>query len=190
MQLFVSGGNMYTPTKYGLKGLAELLRFELIPHNIKVSLACPGFTETPMLDDGKLSSHIKTPLICFNLTSSTRRDGLARGDMCDVHIFCLMGDVADKADASTSNQLRKIQFYDRANAESAGDVAAKTMEGAKEGRFLITTSTTGFLLGVLGRGFVPTDSLAEALIELLLLVPARLFSFLWFAYAKRVSMQQ
>lgn len=65
-------------------------------------------------------------------------------------------------------------------------VAARTMEGVKRGTFLITTSMGGFCLRVLGRGVVPADSFAEALIELLLLVPLRLCSFVWLAYAKRV----
>lgn len=137
--VFVSGTNMYTPTKYALRGLAELLRFELMPYNIKVSLVCPGFTETPMLNE------------------------------------------ADKAAT-----LNTITFYDRAHAESADEVAAKTMEGVKRGEFLITTSMHGFLIGVLGRGYVPAESLAQALIELFLLVPARLSSLAWMAYAKSV----
>eukprot|EP00250_Pteridium_aquilinum_P013921 c21658_g1_i2 orf=377-904(-) len=142
--LFVCGANMYTPTKYAVKGLAEVLRFELMPHNIKVSLVCPGFTETPMLDE------------------------------------------ADKAATVTTELLRKLTFYDRAKAESADEVASKTIEGMKRGEFLITTGVDGFLVGVLGRGFIPADSLARAFVELLLLVPLRLCSLVWFAYAKRV----
>ena len=57
MQVFVYASNMYTPTKYALRGFAELLRFELLPWKIKVNLVCPGFTETPMLDEGYLVSY-------------------------------------------------------------------------------------------------------------------------------------
>lgn len=148
--LFLSGVSMYSTTKYALKGLAETLRFELMLYNIKVSLVCPGFVETAMLDE------------------------------------------ADKADALNFKLMSKIHFYNRATAQSADAVARRTMEGVKRGEFLITTSLIGFLLGVLGRGFVPANSLRRACIELLLLVPARLASFVWYAYARRVlgRMQQ
>ena len=45
------GHSVYTASKYALKGLAEGLRFELLPYNIKVSLICPGFTNTAFLVD-------------------------------------------------------------------------------------------------------------------------------------------
>lgn len=44
------GHDVYTATKYALRGLAESLRLQLIPYNIRVSLVCPGFVETPLLD--------------------------------------------------------------------------------------------------------------------------------------------
>lgn len=43
---------MYTGTKYAVKGIAECLRLELIPYNIRVNLVCPGFVDTALLDDG------------------------------------------------------------------------------------------------------------------------------------------
>lgn len=131
--VFVFGFNIYTSTKYALKGLAESLRIELMPHNIRVSLVCPGFTETPMLDQ------------------------------------------ADEI-ASNSELLQKLCHYDRASAQSPDEVAKKTMEGVKKGDFLITTSFKGFLAGLLARGFLPAESLATALVELILLVPMRLFT--------------
>eukprot|EP01018_Ginkgo_biloba_P025115 Gb_18258 [translate_table: standard] len=45
------GHGLYTATKYALRGLAECLRLELLPYKIGVSLVCPGFVETPMLQD-------------------------------------------------------------------------------------------------------------------------------------------
>lgn len=44
---------MYTSTKYAIKGIAECLRLELAPYNIRVNLVCPGFVESALLDDGK-----------------------------------------------------------------------------------------------------------------------------------------
>lgn len=92
---------------------------------------------------------------------------------------------ADKA-AATSKLLNKLTFYDRAYAESPDEVAAKAMEGVKKGSFLITSSVGGFLLGVLARGAIPAESAPIALIELALLVPMRIYSFIWFAYMRRI----
>lgn len=141
--LFVPEFNLYTPTKYALKGLAEMLRIELLPYNIRVNLVCPGYTETPMLDE------------------------------------------ADKA-ASASELLNKLTFYDRAYAELPDEVAAKTIEGIKKGSFLITSSISGFLIGVLSRGVIPAESPPIALIEFILLSPMRICSFIWFAYMRRI----
>ncbi|MCO5574183.1 hypothetical protein L7F22_027965 [Adiantum nelumboides] len=48
---FMYGHRVYTATKYALRGLAEGLRFELLPYNIRVSLICPSFTRTHFLDE-------------------------------------------------------------------------------------------------------------------------------------------
>ncbi|MCO5596064.1 hypothetical protein L7F22_050121 [Adiantum nelumboides] len=49
--VFLYGSNMYGPGKAALKGLAELLKFELLPFKIGVTLSCPAFTQTPMLEE-------------------------------------------------------------------------------------------------------------------------------------------
>lgn len=43
--------SVYTAAKHAVKGLAESLRLELLPYNISISLACPGFVDTPFLDE-------------------------------------------------------------------------------------------------------------------------------------------
>ncbi|KAH7442531.1 hypothetical protein KP509_03G092800 [Ceratopteris richardii] len=45
----VYGVNVYSATKYALKGLAEVLYLELLPWNIHVNLICPSFTKTDLL---------------------------------------------------------------------------------------------------------------------------------------------
>ncbi|MCO5550994.1 hypothetical protein L7F22_004489 [Adiantum nelumboides] len=143
--VFVYGANVYSATKHALKGLAEVLRFELLSCNIKVSLVCPGFTETPLLDG--LEDHHAT-------------------------------------------EGNKIFFYDRAYAEEASVVAAKTMEGVKQGKYLITTSVAGLIIRILARGWTPAESLSDALIELLFLVPIRVGSHFWFPFAKWLIKRQ
>jgi 3-dehydrosphinganine reductase len=46
----VYGFSGYCPSKFAVRGLAEALRVELREHGILVTLACPGDTNTPMLE--------------------------------------------------------------------------------------------------------------------------------------------
>lgn len=45
----IYGYSAYAPSKFAMRGLAEVLRVELAPRNISVSLAYPPDTDTPML---------------------------------------------------------------------------------------------------------------------------------------------
>lgn len=40
----------YSATKFGLRGISEVLRFDLRPYGIRVSLVCPGAVATPLVD--------------------------------------------------------------------------------------------------------------------------------------------
>ncbi len=40
----------YSAAKFGLRGVSEVLRFDLARHGIAVTLACPGAVDTPMAD--------------------------------------------------------------------------------------------------------------------------------------------
>jgi NAD(P)-dependent dehydrogenase (short-subunit alcohol dehydrogenase family) len=44
-------GGAYTTSKFAVRGLTESLRLSMAPHNIGVSLLCPGLTATRILDD-------------------------------------------------------------------------------------------------------------------------------------------
>ncbi|GLJ08857.1 hypothetical protein SUGI_0097200 [Cryptomeria japonica] len=131
------GNNVYRATKYGLKGLGEALKLELMPYNIRISISFPGFVETPMLDD------------------------------------CGLED-----DKDTFQIIKDSSFYDRSQAETPEDVAKYTLEGTKNGAFLVTSQFTGLALSTLSRGSMPADSLGRALVELILFIPLRLFSFM------------
>ncbi|HEU5106509.1 MAG TPA: SDR family oxidoreductase [Solirubrobacterales bacterium] len=39
----------YSAAKFGLRGVSEVLRFDLAPHGIGVSLVCPGGVKTPLV---------------------------------------------------------------------------------------------------------------------------------------------
>jgi NAD(P)-dependent dehydrogenase (short-subunit alcohol dehydrogenase family) len=40
----------YSAAKFGLRGVSEVLRFDLEPYGIGVSLVCPGAVDTPLVD--------------------------------------------------------------------------------------------------------------------------------------------
>lgn len=40
----------YSAAKFGLRGVSEVLRFDLEPHGIGVTLVCPGAVRTPLVD--------------------------------------------------------------------------------------------------------------------------------------------
>lgn len=48
--LLSGSGNAYNVTKYGVVALSEGLRVELAPRNIGVSVLCPGFIRTQIID--------------------------------------------------------------------------------------------------------------------------------------------
>ena len=51
------GYTAYCASKFGVRGLAEALRFELQLHNVDVSLCCPGEIQTPMVAEEKRHMH-------------------------------------------------------------------------------------------------------------------------------------
>eukprot|EP01018_Ginkgo_biloba_P015655 Gb_17837 [translate_table: standard] len=55
----VYGGGIYTATKHALRGIAESLKLELLPYNIRVSFICPGFVTTPLLENVLESGNTK-----------------------------------------------------------------------------------------------------------------------------------
>ncbi len=38
----------YSATKFGLRGISEVLRYDLMKHDIKVTVICPGAVDTPL----------------------------------------------------------------------------------------------------------------------------------------------
>lgn len=47
----------YCASKFGVRGLAEALRYELKPRGVDVSLCCPGEIVTPMVMEEKRDQH-------------------------------------------------------------------------------------------------------------------------------------
>lgn len=61
--LGIVGYSAYAPSKFAVRGLAEILRLELAPEGIAVSLACPPDTQTPQLERERHSRPLVTRLI-------------------------------------------------------------------------------------------------------------------------------
>ncbi|CAI7923848.1 unnamed protein product [Closterium sp. NIES-54] len=76
---FWYGAAVYTATKYGVRGFAEGLRLELLPYDISVSVVCPGFTDTHLLDDAEASGQYLTKLM--EVASMYDRNKIENPDM-------------------------------------------------------------------------------------------------------------
>jgi 3-dehydrosphinganine reductase len=48
--LGIYGYSAYAPSKFAIRGLAEILRLEMAVHGISVTVACPPDTDTPQLE--------------------------------------------------------------------------------------------------------------------------------------------
>ncbi|MGR3370508.1 MAG: SDR family NAD(P)-dependent oxidoreductase [Sagittula sp.] len=59
----IYGYSAYAPTKYAVRALAEVLRVELAPHGISVTLCYPPDTDTPQLAAEKLTKPAATAAI-------------------------------------------------------------------------------------------------------------------------------
>lgn len=62
--LGVYGGAAYTASKFGLRGLAEVLYFEGKPYNVSITLSLPSDTDTPGFANEELTKPLETKLIC------------------------------------------------------------------------------------------------------------------------------
>ena len=48
------GAGIYTASKFAVRGLSEALRFSLAPHNIGVSVLCPGLVKSAIYESDKI----------------------------------------------------------------------------------------------------------------------------------------
>ena len=61
----------YSATKFGLRGVSEVLRFDLRQHGIGVSLVCPGGVATPLTDTVEVAGIDKTTRPSSGCTSAS-----------------------------------------------------------------------------------------------------------------------
>lgn len=63
----------YSATKFGLRGISEVLRFDLRRHDIGVSLVCPGRVDTPLVPTVEIAGIDPADPRVARLTSQFRR---------------------------------------------------------------------------------------------------------------------
>lgn len=63
------GYSAYSPSKFAVRGLSDVLRYELKPHGIQVSVVFPSDTQTPQLEFEK---DLKPPALKALVDSSTK----------------------------------------------------------------------------------------------------------------------
>lgn len=63
------GYSAYAPSKFAVKGLSDVLRYELKPHGIHVSVAFPSDTDTPQLE---YENKFKPPVLKALVESNTK----------------------------------------------------------------------------------------------------------------------
>jgi 3-dehydrosphinganine reductase len=62
-QCGIFGFSAYSPSKFAVVGLAQVLRMELAPHNIRICVAYPPDTDTPGYAEENISKPEETKLI-------------------------------------------------------------------------------------------------------------------------------
>jgi NAD(P)-dependent dehydrogenase (short-subunit alcohol dehydrogenase family) len=63
----------YSATKFGLRGISEVLRFDLHRHRIGVTLVCPGAVNTPLVDTVDIAGLDRRARDASGLTQRFRR---------------------------------------------------------------------------------------------------------------------
>ena len=68
----------YSATKFGLRGLSEVLRFDLRRHDIGVSLVCPGAVDTGLVETVEIAGVNRAAPTIQKFTARFRRSEAAR----------------------------------------------------------------------------------------------------------------
>ena len=70
----------YTAAKFGVVGMSEVLRAEMLPHGVGVSVLCPGYVPTRLAETtGKAGSPV--PSATMSATTTTPLDAATVGEM-------------------------------------------------------------------------------------------------------------
>jgi NAD(P)-dependent dehydrogenase (short-subunit alcohol dehydrogenase family) len=79
----------YCTTKWGLLGLSEVLHYELMPHNIGVSVVCPLMVNTPLVDTVELVGVSQQSDVVKEIKNRFRKSGVPPERVADMMISAI-----------------------------------------------------------------------------------------------------
>jgi 3-dehydrosphinganine reductase len=151
------GYSQYSPTKFALRGLAECLRQELLPHKIDVSIYFVGTINSP----GFIEENKSKPEITKILEE---------------------GDITDTSPQSRAKKLIKGKNNRAIKQSAINHLLMILYLGLEQNQFFITSDLINDLFRVSGSGISPWNGLIDPFLLLLCQVTKRnkkklIFSF-------------
>jgi NAD(P)-dependent dehydrogenase (short-subunit alcohol dehydrogenase family) len=118
----------YSAAKYGLRGVSEVLRFDLRRHGIGVTLVCPGGVDTPIVDSVDIAGVDPDAMRASALTERFRRRAKSPEHVAEVMLDAV---VRNRYLVYTSAEIRALHLLERL----AQPLYARAMHAAN-GRFV------------------------------------------------------
>lgn len=100
----------YSAAKFGLRGISEVLRFDLRRHGIGVTLVCPGGVDTPMVGSLDIAGMDPDALRASGWTERFRRHAKTPDQVAE---RILDGVVRNRYLVYTSNDIRLLHLLER-----------------------------------------------------------------------------
>ena len=100
----------YSASKFGLRGVSEVLRFDLRRHRIGVSLVCPGGVDTPLAGTVDIAGVDRDDARMRKLTDRFRRHAITPERAAE---RILQGVVRNRYLVHTSNDIRLAHLLER-----------------------------------------------------------------------------
>jgi len=170
-QVGVFGFSAYSPTKFALVGLAQVLRMELAPYGVSVSVAFPPDTDTPGFAEENAHKPEETRLISetAGLFKPAQVTKCLRAGMCAAKCASA-AHTSLTIDAAAMLHFKKCQ------------VADHIIQGLKTGTFVIYSGLDGWMLANLTAGMAPLpNSFPDAVTQCLLSSLLRFISLFYVA---------
>lgn len=82
----------YSAAKFGIRGVSEVLRFDLEPHGIGVTLVCPGAVDTPLVETVRIVGIDRDHPAVREMTTRFRRRAKSAQDVAGMIVAAVEGD--------------------------------------------------------------------------------------------------
>jgi NAD(P)-dependent dehydrogenase (short-subunit alcohol dehydrogenase family) len=100
----------YSAAKYGLRGVSEVLRFDLRRHRIGVTLVCPGGVDTAIVDSVDIAGVPKGAMEAAGLTKRFRRHAKSSEQVAEI---MLDGVTRNRYLVHTAVDIRALHLLER-----------------------------------------------------------------------------